>query len=73
MSDLVNVVSGKRYTYQESHNLRGYPATHAAFGDRLTTLCGVVAVGWMFNWGKPFDAGAVNCRHCLRKMRMMGY
>lgn len=62
----IAVVSCLPYTYNESVNLRGSPATHAiAEADKSRTLCGKNPDGW--NWlGLVVDD--VNCKTCLRIM-----
>lgn len=57
------------WTNQESHNLRGSPATHAAKPGSVT-LCGKDATGWMVQnlSGEKVDE-LVTCKVCKRAMQ----
>lgn len=57
----ISVVSNAPWTYWESANLRGSPATHAIVPSGERTLCGRKAFEWSMN-----NPEFVNCKICLR-------
>lgn len=62
-----------QWTYQESHNLRGSPATHAVEDGSDKTLCGKVPDGWMWqNWNGADMLELVTCKNCKRLLTKRG-